>query len=128
MRLRILISLLLVTATRSFAADSSPITREDVHAAETLLGLEFSETKEDMMLPGLKEQLDNYLAIRKFPLSNSVPPAMMFNPIPAGMKLEGGRSTFKVSAPRRVKLPAKMDELAFYSVGDLGALIRTHQI
>src|SRR3954451_7079236 len=83
-------------ATRSSAADANanPITREDVQAAEALFGLEFSEAKEDMLLPGLKEQLDNYLTIRKFPLSNSVPPALSFNPVPVGMKLPTGRSSF----------------------------------
>ena len=81
MRLLILFCFL-VAAVRSFAADSNPITREDVQAAETLLGLEFSDAKDDMMLPGLKEQLDNFNTIRKFPLSNSVPPALLFTGFP----------------------------------------------
>ena len=127
MRLLILFCFL-VAAVRSFAADSNPITREDVQAAETLLGLEFSDAKDDMMLPGLKEQLDNFNTIRKFPLSNSVPPALLFNPIPAGMKLPSGRSSFKTSPPGHVKLPQNMDELAFYSVAELGVLIKTKQI
>src|SRR5256714_13930714 len=129
-RTGLFIALLLTSTARSVAADtnSNPITREDVAGAEALIGLEFSDEKEDMMLPGLKEQLDNYLAIRKFPLSNSVPPAMMFNPIPVGMKLERGRDTFKTRFPKDVKLPAKTDDLAFYSVAELGALIRTRQI
>src|SRR5437588_6947191 len=119
MRVPILLCISL-TAARIYGADSNPITREDVQGAETLLGLEFSEAKEDMLLPGLKEQLDNYAAIRKFPLSNSVPPALLFNPIPVGMKLPTGRGNFKATSPGRVKLPGNMDDLAFYSVAELG--------
>lgn len=120
----------LLSASRIFAAatNTNPITREDVAGAEAIIGLEFSDEKEDMMLPGLKEQLDNYQAIRKFPLSNGVPPALMFNPIPVGMKLEAGRSKFKMSSPGRVKLPANMEDLAFCSVAELGALIKSRQI
>jgi Asp-tRNA(Asn)/Glu-tRNA(Gln) amidotransferase A subunit family amidase len=121
---------LILAATRNWAADTNtnPITREDVRAAEALFGIEFSEAKEDMLLPGLKEQLDNYLTIRKFPLSNSVPPALSFNPVPVGMKLPTGRGSFKMSSPGKVKLPANPDDLAFYTVGELGALIKTKQI
>jgi Asp-tRNA(Asn)/Glu-tRNA(Gln) amidotransferase A subunit family amidase len=120
----------MVNRATAFAAETNanPVTREDVAGAEALIGLDFSDRKEDMMLPGLKEQLENYLAIRKFPLSNSVPPAMTFNPIPVGMKFETGRSKFKMSAPEHVKLPANMDDLAFFSVGELGVLIKTRQI
>src|SRR6185295_7076410 len=91
--------LLVIVACPCFAAESTTnsITREDVAGAEAIIGLDFSDQKEDMMLPGLKEQLDNYRAIRKFPLSNSVPPALMFNPIPVGMKLETHRAKFKMS-------------------------------
>jgi Asp-tRNA(Asn)/Glu-tRNA(Gln) amidotransferase A subunit family amidase len=128
--LTFILASLFLTPIPSSAADTNanPITREDVKAAEALFGLDFSEAKEDMLLPGLKEQLDNYLTIRKFPLSNSVPPALSFNPIPVGMKLPTGRSSFKISSPGKVKLPANPDDLAFYTVGELGALIKTKQI
>lgn len=126
----LLLAFVMVNRATAFAAETNanPVTREDVAGAEALIGLDFSDRKEDMMLPGLKEQLENYLAIRKFPLSNSVPPAMTFNPIPVGMKFETGRSKFKMSAPEHVKLPANMDDLAFFSVGELGVLIKTRQI
>src|SRR6266581_1791650 len=73
------------------------ITRENVINAEKLIGLDFSEPKIDMMRPGLEEQLRNFEALRKFPLSNSVPPALLFNPIPAGMKFQSVRKKFKMT-------------------------------
>ena len=96
--------------------------------AEKLLGLDFSDAKIDMMLPDLKEQLGRFEALHRFAFSNDVPPALLFNPIPVGMKFETHRRKFKLSPPGKVELPANLDELAFYSVGELAALIKTRQI
>src|SRR5207247_579723 len=38
------------------------------------------------------------------------------------------RKRIKFSSPGKVKLPANFDDLAFYSVGELGALIKSRQI
>src|SRR4051794_6846278 len=95
--------------------NTNGITREMVVAAEALAGLNFSESKIDMMLPGLKEQLESFEVLHKFPLSNGVPPAISFNPIPVGMKFERERQKFKLSSPGKVKLPVNRDDLAFYS-------------
>jgi Asp-tRNA(Asn)/Glu-tRNA(Gln) amidotransferase A subunit family amidase len=81
-----------------------------------------------MMLPDLKDQLGRFEALHRFAFSNDVPPALLFNPIPVGMKFETHRRKFKLSPPGKVKLPANLDALAFYSVGELAALIKTRQI
>src|SRR5882724_8854733 len=107
--------------------ETNRFSREAISEAEKLIGLEFSESKMDMMLPGLREQLRDFEAMRKFALSNSVPPAILFNPIPVGMKIEPGPKKFKLSSSR-VKLPANLDDLAFFSIGELSALIKTRQI
>jgi Asp-tRNA(Asn)/Glu-tRNA(Gln) amidotransferase A subunit family amidase len=96
--------------------------------AEKLIGLDFSEAKIEMMLPGLKEQLGKFEALHRFPFSNGVPPAILFNPIPLGMKFETVLKKFKMSPPGKVRLPANRDDLAFYSVGELAALIKTRQM
>jgi hypothetical protein len=125
-------SLLVLTLILSPVAhgqtNAPPITREAVANAEKLIGLDFSQAKIDMMLPGLKEQLGKFEALHRFPFSNTVPPAALFNPIPLGMKLPTGRSKFRMSPPGKLRLPANRDDLAFYSVGQLGALIKTRQI
>lgn len=111
-----------------FGQTNPPITRQSVHGAETLIGLDFSDAKLDMMLPGLKDQRDNYEAMRRFPLSNGIPPAMQFNPLPVGFKFETKRQKFRASPLPKSKLPKNLDELAFYSVGELAALIKSRQI
>ncbi len=129
-RLKVLVVALGLLAAASAPGGVGPnvITREAVSGAEKLIGLDFSDAKRDLMLPGLKEQLENFQSLRKFPLSNAVPPAILFNPIPVGMKFEPGRSRFKASSLGRVKLPANPDELAFYSIGELAALIKSRQL
>src|SRR5262249_54156550 len=85
-------ALWLVALTSSFAqTNTNPITRAMVVEVGKVLGLEFSDSKIDLMLPGLKEQLDQYEALRRFPLSNSVCPALLFNPIPVGFKFDTAR-------------------------------------
>jgi Asp-tRNA(Asn)/Glu-tRNA(Gln) amidotransferase A subunit family amidase len=119
--------LLSPTVARS-QTNTNTITRETVAEAEKVIGLDFSESKQDMMVGGLKNQLNDFEAMRKFPLSNSVPPAMQFNPIPVGMKIDSKQKKFKMSPVGKVKLPENVDDLAFYSVRQLGELIKSRQI
>jgi len=93
--------------------NNGPLTRETVAQAQRLIGLNFSERQLDQLLPGLSAQLGNYEAMRRFPLSNGVPPALQFNPLPIGFKFETRRRKFKASPPPRVRRPANLDDLAF---------------
>ena len=120
--------LLGLAAQVGYAQTNNPISHDAVREADALIGLDFSDEKIEMMLTGLKEQRANYEAMRRFPLSNSVPPAILFNPLPVGFKFETERRKFKASPPPKIKLPANLDELAFYSVTELAALIKSRQI
>ena len=119
--------LLAPTAVRS-QTNTNTITRETVAEAQKLIGLDFSESKLDTLVGGLKNQLNDFGAMRKFPLSNSVPPAMQFNPIPLGMKIDTKQKKFKLSPVGKVRLPENLDDLAFYSVRELGELLKSRQI
>jgi Asp-tRNA(Asn)/Glu-tRNA(Gln) amidotransferase A subunit family amidase len=66
--------------------------------------------------------------MRKIDITNSVVPALQFNPIPVGFKFVTGKSTIELSTPQLVNLPKNKNELAFYTVRDLGELIRTRKI
>ncbi|MDB6112806.1 MAG: Amidase, partial [Pedosphaera sp.] len=129
-RLKLLLAItsLLFGTQLQAQTNTNPITREAVIDAEKLLGLHFSDAKNDLMLPGLKDQLDNFETIRKFPLSNAIPSALLFNPIPVGMKFDTVRKKFKSSPLPKIKLPANLDDLAFYSIGELASLIKSRQI
>lgn len=119
---------LLLAALSAAGQTNPPFSPQGVAEAQKLFGLEFSGPKIELLLPGLKGQLDNYEAMRRFPLSNSVPPALEFNPLPVGFKFETTRRKFRPSPPPRIKLPGNLDELAYCSVGELAALIKSRQI
>jgi Asp-tRNA(Asn)/Glu-tRNA(Gln) amidotransferase A subunit family amidase len=129
MRIFLSLFLLLGLATATPAqTNTNAITREDVQRAQELYDLHFSDAKIDLMLPSLKGQLGDYQALHKFPLSNSVPSAMLFNPLPVGAKFDMTRKKFRADPPRRVKLPASPGDLAFYSIEQLAALLKSRQI
>src|SRR5215510_8631554 len=116
-------------------AQESPdtLTAHDIFHAEKLIGLKFSDANRDSMMDGVKYHLENYEAMRKISVPNSALPAMMFRPVPlgtvpSGMKLEKEKKPFNIGKPISVVMPGKIDDLAFYSVRQLGELIRTKKV
>lgn len=125
-----LFSVLLLTLfifSSSFAQEKK-ITKENVQHAEKIIGIEFNDAERDSMLDNLNDQLENYQNIWKLNLANSIPPAISFNPIPVGFKFNNKQFPLKFSNYSYAKLPANMDELAYYSIGELANLIKTKQI
>ncbi|MGA2543923.1 MAG: amidase [Verrucomicrobiota bacterium] len=107
---------------------ASAITTNDVIVAEKLFGLDLPEDKLKMMLPGLRAQQRDYAVIRQLGVSNSVLPAVLFNPIPAGMTFQTKRLKPEWSPAPKLAAPANLDDAAFYSVGQLAALIKSRQV
>ncbi len=127
--LPLLISLLCVgVLSAQESKQQTKLTKQMVAEAESLIGLNFSDAKRDSMLDDLNDHLANYEGIRKVHLENSVPSALLFNPIPIGMKLESKRIPFKMDSPGKVTLPQNLEDVAFYSVGQLAELIKTRKV
>ena len=106
------------------------ITKEMLLAAETMIGLEFTDTKRDLMLAGLNSALDGYAALRKVPLPNPVLPALRFDPVVPGARslARSASAANPKRATARVTKPATRDELAFLSVAELGSLLKAKQV
>jgi Asp-tRNA(Asn)/Glu-tRNA(Gln) amidotransferase A subunit family amidase len=104
------------------------ITKENIENAEKVIGLEFSDAEIDSMQSTLDSQLSNYENIRKVELLNSTPPSIIFNPIPVDFEFPKEQTQIQYSNYSGTKLPENINELAFYSVGELAELIRTKQI
>lgn len=107
---------------------SDDITVGKITDAEALYDLSFSGSDHDLMLDDLKDLKKNYQAVRKIAIKNSIPPAVQLNPIPLGFKFESERKAPVFSKNKDIKLPADINDLAYYSVGDLSELIRTRKI
>ena len=104
------------------------IKKEIIPDAEKIIGLEFTDAERDSMVDALNDQLNNYENIRKIHLDNSIPPAILFNPIPVGFKFDQKQKPLKFSDYSYVKMPKNIEDITFYSIGELAQLIRTKKI
>jgi len=96
--------------------------------AATVIGLNFTQSERDSMLEDLEDRLSKFENIRETKIANNVPPAIQFNPFPAGIKFDKIQQRFKTSDYSDTNVPDNMDELAFYSIGQLAHLIKSKQL
>src|ERR1700752_3294000 len=103
------------------------ITKEMMHQAEKLIGIEFTDAQEAMALGGVNRNLDSYETIRKIDIPLDTEPAISFHPAKANKRLYASQSKFKFG---KVEPPAfkTVDDLAFATVPQLAELIRTRKI
>lgn len=104
------------------------INGDDVQHAEKLISMNFTQSETDSMLPLLNDQLKNIEMMRNVFLPNSVPPAYNFNPVPLGVTINKIQTPFKTSDYSKTVMPVDMNQLAFYSIGQLAFLIHTKKI
>jgi len=104
------------------------ITKDLIPNAEKIIGLEFTDVQRDSMTDELNDQLKNYENIRTIHLENSTPPSLLFNPIPEGFVFDKKQKPLKFSDYSYVKMPSNIEDLAFYSVGELAHLIKSKKV
>ena len=109
-------------------AGEEKLTTAVIQQAEKLIGIDFTDSEADSMLSGLEDQRKDYAELRKLKIANSVSPALVFNPVPPGYEFPDKTSGFSVKETRGVRLPENRDELAYYSIGELAALLKSRQI
>ncbi len=126
MRIYSLVLAIVALTANSYA--QSKLTKQMVADAESLVGLQFNEAKRDSMLDDLGDQLKSYEALHAVTIPNDIPPAILFNPIPVGTTFPSKRLPLKLSSPRNVVLPHNLDDVAFFSVGQLATLMRTRKV
>src|SRR5215467_12799338 len=79
------------------AAHLPAITPEMIDAAAAIAAVKLTDEQKKMVLDGLKQQRDSVLVIRSMKIPNSVAPAFIFDPVPAGMKLDIERKPMRMS-------------------------------
>lgn len=112
------------------AQDAERVTVEMLASAATIAGLSFADGE----LAGVAERLNgersmlaSYATLREQDLGNSVPPAIVFNPVPAGMTLPTESHPPRLSAVE-VPRPRTDEDLAFLSVRELAQLIERRDV
>jgi Asp-tRNA(Asn)/Glu-tRNA(Gln) amidotransferase A subunit family amidase len=102
-----------------------------IDAAAVIAGVTATHEQKTMMLDALKEQRDSVVVIRSMNIPNSVAPAFVFDPVPAGMTLATVRVPMRMSAAPDVSRLASggdSDALAFASVRELAELVKARKV
>ena len=110
------------------APQKPEVKRKHVAAAEKVIGLKFTKAERDSLLEDVNANLASYRRLRELQLPNSVPPALQFNPVPVGFRFYSEQREIVYAPVKEVTRPDNLEELAYYSVAQLGALIRTRQV
>jgi Asp-tRNA(Asn)/Glu-tRNA(Gln) amidotransferase A subunit family amidase len=109
--------------------EANEITIEVVADAEKLAGLSFTDDQREMMLSGLRGNLEAYRFLREeVEVPNHVVPALHFDPVRPGGEVPRGESRVRASAPGALPARDRDEELAFASLAELGALIRSGEV
>ena len=108
-------------------APPGPISKEALHTAEQLIGIELTDAQEAMALPGVNRNLATYESLRKLDVPLDTEPAFYFHPALPGARLRTGPARFETS---KVQAPAfnSIEDLAFCGVLGLAALVRTKRV
>ncbi len=107
--------------------DESILISDIVHA-EKLTGLNFSPDQRELMQRSLENNLRMYRSMREHTIDNSIPPALIFNPVPPGFSPPSPVWERNPGLPERVEMPETLEDLAFYNVSELSVLIRNRQV
>src|SRR5262245_15364305 len=110
------------------AGNTNAITTATVAEVEKVLGLTFTPGQRSQLLSGLASRRSSYGVMRKTRLLNSDSPVLIFDPRPPGFTMPMEQKLIVWSAPKNLSVPTGRNKLAFYTVRDLGELIRTRQI
>jgi len=110
-------------------AAGEEITDATILAAAEIAGVQFTEEERALMLDGLKRQTAQLQRLHRIPIENAVAPAMIFTPLPRQDAIPRGpqRPIVPTRRPTPPK-PAALDSLAYASVTELAALLRTRAI
>jgi Asp-tRNA(Asn)/Glu-tRNA(Gln) amidotransferase A subunit family amidase len=96
----------------------------DVQSAGKLMDLQFTEKELDMMMIDLKDNIADFKKMHSLQLQNSVGMSMAQRLTPPAERQE----KIKWKYNKKIALPADKNEIAFYSIQQLGSLLRNKSI
>jgi Asp-tRNA(Asn)/Glu-tRNA(Gln) amidotransferase A subunit family amidase len=116
----------------AMADQKSSVTREMIDNASLVADVPIADEYKEMMLESLNGYTKDYELIYALKISNQVAPAIVFDPVPPGMKLATERTgPLKISAGLSSKsegVPKNLEDVAFYTVYRLAELVRTKKV
>ncbi|HKL08524.1 MAG TPA: amidase [Bacteroidales bacterium] len=109
-------------------SDHKEIDSKTIQLAQKIIDLEFSETEIDSMLESLNNYRESYQGIRTLAIGNEISPRLYFDPRPQQFNIPVEQENNRWQLPENVEPPENLEELAFYPVSKLAALIKSRKI
>ena len=105
------------------------ITKETIAAAEQIADVSFTDEERAAIARGLQQARNSIDQLHKVPLDMSVPPAIVFDPVPPGERLpaKGKAAMVRGRLPVMTR-PGSIEELAYATVSQLSELVRTRKV
>ncbi len=121
--MKILLFLSLIISTSTFSQDT--LTKKDIISASKLVDVKYSEREIEMMYSDVKDNIVDYKKMHTIGLNNSVGMSIFQKVSPKSVIKQ---EKLKWSYDKKIKLPSNKNELAFFSINQLGSLLRNKQI
>jgi Asp-tRNA(Asn)/Glu-tRNA(Gln) amidotransferase A subunit family amidase len=115
-------------ALTALAAEKGAVTKEMIEQAEWIAGLKLDDDKRRLMIEGVNETMQDYGRIRALAIDNGVAPAIVFEPAMATEPVSAERGHVRAPEREAPHRPEAEEDLAFASVAELSALIRSRRI
>jgi Asp-tRNA(Asn)/Glu-tRNA(Gln) amidotransferase A subunit family amidase len=107
--------------------NAGPVSPETIECAEKLAGLDLYADEQAAISGSLNNRLRTFQQLRQIPIGPEIDPAIMFKPSLPGKEPKGpatpGAPMRHARAPLTLKRPANLEEVAFWPVARLAALI-----
>jgi Asp-tRNA(Asn)/Glu-tRNA(Gln) amidotransferase A subunit family amidase len=118
------------TPQQGFQQTPARVTKEQMRAALTLIGLEFQDSELDDMLGNANRALSSYEGLRKVDIPYDTEPAFAFHPGLPNREPIKGPQRFDTTIPKTsaAKAPSNLEDLAFLPVTELAPLIRSRAV
>ena len=114
------------TLAQGQGQNAGPIKPEIIDAAEKIAGIELHSDEEAAIAGQLNGRLQTYQRLRAIPIGPEIDPAIIFKPSLPGKEPKGPATPgapIKYSKPAKIERPANLEDVAFWPVTKLAALI-----
>ncbi len=115
----------------SLAEDKKKITKDMIDNAAAIADIQIPEEYKQMLLEDLNDRTKGYEEIYKLHMANSIPPALIFDPVLPSTKFETVKRPLQPSVAPAVAargVPKTLEDVCFYSVRELTELIRAKRV
>ncbi len=110
------------------ATGTATLTAAMLRDAAAVAGLVFTEEECTAIVESVNQNLERYDKLHALKIPNDVAPPFYFSPLVAGMQVDDKPAPLRFSNPAKRTRPAQLEDLAFWSVADLGHLLKTRAV